>query len=316
MSGKEVERAAIDLYDRFTHEERRVDRSPGAIPDCWGQSDPPLHRRAFMAELTRICGGAAAAAAMLSSIACAAREPLVAADDNRIMTDTAEYQAAPGRSYRLYRARPAQATWQIPAVIVLHENRGLNDHIRDVTRRLAVAGFAAEAPDLLSPAGGTPADENRAREMIGRLDMAQTVADGVGIIRDFGSRSHNLRKVGIVGFCWGGGLVDRLAIAAGAELSAAVAFYGPAPDPSEAPRVQAPMLLHFAGLDSRVNQTGEPWAAALRAAGKDVTAITYPNVDHAFHNDSSLARYNREAAERAWATTLVFFRRHLRQEQR
>lgn len=289
----DVERAAIALYDRFTHE--------------------GIDRRLFITELTRLCGGAAAATMMLSGIACSASEPQVADDDNRIASKNAEVQAAPGRTYRVYRARPAASTWRIPAVIVIHENRGLNDHIRDVTRRLAVAGFAAEAPDLLSVAGGTPADEDRARQMIGALDMAQTVADGVALIRDFATRGRNRRKVGIVGFCWGGAMVNRLAVAAGAELSAAVAYYGPAPDPAEAVRVQAPMLLHYAGNDARVNATGEPWVAALRAAHKDVTAITYPGVDHAFNNDTSAARYNREAAERAWATTLEFFRRHLSQ---
>ena len=192
--------------------------------------------------------------------------------------------------------------------MVIHENRGLNDYIRDVTRRLAIAGFAAEAPDLLSPAGGTPgrrgpgaADDRRARHR-------QTVADGLRLIQDFGTRSHNCaRWSACVGFCWGGGMADRLAVAAGqapggSPLAAAVAFYGPAPSPADAVHVQVPMLLHFAGLDARVDQLGEPWVEALRAARKDVTAITYPNVDHAFHNDTSAARYNREAAERAWAT--------------
>lgn len=285
-----VQRAAIALHDRFTHE---------------GGMD----RRSFMAELTRICGGGAAAAMMLSGIACSAAEPQVAPDDDRIHTGTTEWTAAPGRTYRLYTAAPAQAPANGPVVMVIHENRGLNDYIRDVARRVAVAGFSAVAPDLLSPAGGTPADEDRAREMISALDMAQTVADGAAMIRHLGESGR--RKVGIVGFCWGGGMVDRLAVAAGSDLAAGVAFYGPAPDPAEAPRVQAPLLLHFAGLDTRVDALGEPWVAALRAAGKDVTAITYPNVNHAFHNDTSAARYDAEAATRAWATTIAFFHQHL-----
>jgi len=295
-----VERAAIELYDRFTHEDGRVDR------------------RAFMAELTRICGGAAAASAMLTSVACSAESaPIMPADDRRIHSENGSVDLGAGNIYRVYRASPAGAGWRTPAVMVIHENRGLNDYIRDVTRRLAIAGFAAEAPDLLSPAGGTPADEDRARQMIGALDPARTVADGLSLIQDFGTRSRNGRPVGILGFCWGGGMVDRLAVAAGqapggSPLAAAVSFYGPAPAPADAVHVQVPLLLHFAGLDSRVDQLGAPWVAALQAAHKDVTAITYPNVDHAFHNDTSAARYNREAAERAWATTLDFFRRHLR----
>lgn len=285
-------RAAIALYDRFTHE---------------GGMD----RRALIAGMTRIAGGAAAGATLLSSIACTASEPQVAADDRRIRASDSQWEAAPGRAYHLYNAAPAHASPTTPLVIVIHENRGLNDYIRDVARRVAVAGFVAAAPDLLSPAGGTPADEDRARAMIGALDMAETTADGAAMIRALGANGGHRRRVGIVGFCWGGGMVDRLAVAAGSDLAAGVAFYGPAPDPSEAARVQAPLLLHFAGLDTRVDERGAAWVAALRAAHKDVTAITYPNVDHAFHNDTSAARYNREAAERAWATTIAFFRRHL-----
>ena len=288
----EIERAAIALHDRFTHE--------------------GMDRRTFMAELTRIAGGGAAASLLLSSVACRAAEPQVATDDARVRTQELDWEAAPGRRYRGYNAAPAQGAQGLPVVMVVHENRGLNDHIRDVTRRFAVAGYSAVAPDFLSPAGGTPADEDRARTMIGELDMAQTVSDGAAMIRWLASAQGGSRRVGITGFCWGGGLVNRLAVASGSALSAAVPFYGPAPDPTEAARVEAPMLIILAGRDARVNQTAEPWVAALRAAGKDATAITYPDVDHAFHNDTSAARYDREAAEQAWAATLQFFGRHLR----
>ena len=285
----DIERAAIALYDRFTHDH--------------------LDRRSFMAELSRIAGGSAAASLLLTSIACGAAEPQVATGDARIRTSDATWEAAPGRIYRGYRATPAQARAGLPIVLVVHENRGLNDHIRDVARRLAVAGYTAVAVDFLSPAGGTPADEDRARTMIGQLDMAQTVADGAAIIRQLAGSDH---RIGVVGFCWGGAMVHRLAVAAGPSLSAAVSFYGPAPDPAEAPRVSAPVLIHLAGRDERVNRTGLPWGEALRAAGKEVDVVTYPDVDHAFHNDTSAARYNREAAERGWASTLQFFDRHLR----
>jgi carboxymethylenebutenolidase len=288
----ELERAAIALHDRFTHE--------------------GMDRRTFMAELTRIAGGSAAAAMLLSSIACRAADPQIANDDARIRTRELQWEATPGRTYRGYNAAPARAGQQLPVIMVIHENRGLNDHIRDVTRRFAVAGYSAVAPDFLSPAGGTPTDEDRARTMIGELDMARTVSDGATMIRWLASAEGGLRRVGIIGFCWGGGLVNRLAIASGRALGAAVPFYGPAPDPSEAARVAAPMLIILAGRDTRVNGTAEPWIAALRAAGKDVSAITYPDVDHAFHNDTSAMRYNREAAEQAWGATLQFFERHLR----
>ncbi len=291
----DIERAAIALYDRFTHDN--------------------LDRRTFMAELSRIAGGSAAATLLVSSIACRAAEPQVAASDGRIRTSEVSWELAPGRTYRGYQAAPADARGGAPVGLVVHENRGLNDHIRDVARRLAVAGYVAVAVDFLSAAGGTPADEDRARTMIGQLDMAQTVADGARIIALLGGRDPRSRRVGVVGFCWGGAMVHRLAVAAGSGLNAAVSFYGPAPDPAEAPRVQAPELIHLAGRDQRVNASGIPWGEALRAAGKDVTVITYPDVDHAFHNDTSAARYNREAAERAWASTLEFFGRHLRRSR-
>lgn len=286
-------RAAIALHDRFTHE--------------------GMDRRAFMAELTRIAGGAAAATTLLTGVACrAAAVPQVAADDPRIRTQQLDWEPRPGRAYRGYNAAPAGDRRGLPVVLVIHENRGLNEHIRDVARRLAVAGYSAIAPDFLSVAGGTPADEDQARTMIGQLDMPETVADGVATISWLASPQGGARKVGAVGFCWGGAMVNRLAVASGEALSAGVSFYGPAPDPAEAARVRAAMLIILAGLDERVNATGRPWVEALRAAGKTVESTSYPNVNHAFHNDSSAARYDRAAAEQAWAATLAFFAGHLR----
>ncbi len=292
---QDIQRAAIDLYDRFTHE--------------------GMDRRDFMARLTRLAGSAAAASALLADVACKAEtQPQVAADDRRLRIEEASWEPRPGRRYRGYRAAPAliDGRGPFPVIIVIHENRGLNDHIRDVARRCALAGYEALAPDWLSPAGGTPAgDEDRARAMIGQLDMPETVADGIATIHSLASAAAGERKVGIVGFCWGGGLGNRLAIAGGDDLAAAVSFYGPAPSPSEATRVRAPMLFHLAGRDERVNGTARPFAAALRAAGRSATVMEYPDVDHAFHNDTSAARYNRAAAELAWQRTLQFFRWHL-----
>jgi len=293
MTPDSPQAAAIALFDRFTHE--------------------GMDRRAFMAELTRIAGGAAAATTLLTSIVChAAAVPQVALDDPRIRSQQLDWEPRPGRAYRGYNAAPAGDRRGLPVVLVIHENRGLNDHVRDVARRLALAGYSAIAPDFLSPAGGTPADEDQARTMIGALDMAETVADGAATISWLASPQGGGRKVGIVGFCWGGAMVNRLAVASGAALSAGVSFYGPAPDPAEAARVEAAMLIVLAGLDERVNATGRPWAEALRAAGKRVETTIYPNVNHAFHNDTSQARYDRTAAEQAWAATLAFFGRHLR----
>jgi carboxymethylenebutenolidase len=287
-------RAAIALYDRFTHE--------------------TLDRRAFMAELTRLAGSTAAANALLLSVAACSTVPPVAAEgDAALTTGEIAWETAPGRRMTGYAAAPARWRRGGPAVIVIHENRGLNDHIRDIARRAALAGYRALAPDFLAPAGGTPADEDRARTMMGALDLSQTIADAAATAAWLRSRTGGgHRRVGAVGFCWGGGMVNRLAVAAGDRLDAGVPYYGPAPDPALAPQVRAALLIILAGRDERVNRTALPWVEALRAAGKRVESITYPDVDHAFHNDTSAARYNRPAAEQAWAATLAFFARHLR----
>lgn len=284
---------AIRLYDRFTH----------------GGMD----RRTFMAELTRVAGGVAAANLLLTDIAAAqSATPFVAADDPRISARASSAEARPGRRYSGYSAGPRAATDATPAVIVIHENRGLNEHTRDVARRLAVAGYLAFAPDFLSLDGGTPADEDRARTMIGALSLPDVVADGAAMVEKLGAGvPTGRRKVGIVGFCWGGAMVHRIALAAGDRLSAGVSFYGPAPEPVEALRLQSPLLVLLAGRDARVNASATPYVTAAQATGKPIRAITYPDVDHAFHNDTSAARYNRAAAEAAWGETLAFFRQHL-----
>ena len=282
---------AIALYDAFTH----------------GGMD----RRAFMARLTAVAGGAAAANLLLADIAAAAQAtPRVAADDPRLTSRTIEWEVRPGRRYSGYNAAPKDRS-DLPVVLVIHENRGLNEHIRDVARRFALAGYSAVAPDFLSPAGGTPADEDAARRMIGELNLPETVVDGERMVAFLHSPEGGGRKVGIVGFCWGGMMVHRIALAAGSALDAGVSFYGPAPPPAEAPRLRSPLLVILAGRDDRVNASAGPYLGAAQAAGKDVGAIIYPDVDHAFHNDTSTARYNAAAAHAAWGATLAFFGRHL-----
>jgi carboxymethylenebutenolidase len=285
--------AAIALYDRFTHE--------------------GMDRRAFMAEMTRITGSTAAAAVLLQAIA---GDPAAAAvvpeDDPRLRVRTLQWQMHPERKMSGYAAAPVDAASNLPVVLVIHENRGLTAHIRDVARRVALAGFSAVAPDFLAPDGGTPADQDQARTMIGKLDLAATVADGRAFIQWLGSPGGGSRKVGAVGFCWGGGMVNRLAVAAGDRLSAGVPFYGPAPDPAEASKVKAPLLIHLAEKDDRVNKSALPWGEALKASGKTVTTVVHPGVNHAFHNDTSAERYDKAAAERAWSATVEFFNTHLR----
>lgn len=281
----DLRREAIALYDRFTHDGH--------------------DRRAFMAQMVKLAGSLAAAELLIAGIAASpAAAAIVPADDKRLATRTVTLGG-----YKAYVAQPRSKSLK-PTILVIHENRGLNEHIRDIARRLALAGFRAVAPDMLSPSGGTPANEDTAREAIGKLDLAWANAAGVAMVRALAKSSRH-GKVGAIGFCWGGAYVDRLAVAAGKSLAAGVSYYGPAPSPSEAVKVEAPLLLHYAGLDTRVAETAAPWVAALKAAHKKVEAFTYPGVDHAFNNDTSAERYNKAAADLAWTRTLAFFKRHL-----
>jgi carboxymethylenebutenolidase len=279
---------AIELYDRFTHE--------------------GMDRRDFFGRMTLIAGSAAAATGLIAAIAASpAAATIVPADDPRLATRTMSFDSPAG--YKAYVAEPRTRSLKA-TVLVVHENRGLNDHIRDVARRIALEGFRAVAPDFLSLSGGTPANDDAARDAIGKLDLAKVTADAVTMLGTL-SRSSRGGKVGAVGFCWGGAFIDRLAVAAGSRLDAGVSYYGPAPNPSEAAKVQAPLLIHHAGLDQRVAQTLFPFVTALRAAGKPVTFQVYDGANHAFNNDTSAERYNKEAAELAWGRTIRFFKRHL-----
>ena len=277
---------AIDLYDRFTHE--------------------GMERRAFMAQMAKLAGSVAAAELLIAGIAASpAAAAIVPENDARLTTRTQTLKGG----YKAYVAEPRTRSLK-PTVLVIHENRGLNDHIRDIARRLAVANFRAVAPDMLSLSGGTPANEDAARDAIGKLDLARSVADAVAFLPELKVSSRG-GKVGAVGFCWGGGFVNRLAVAAGDKLDAAVPYYGPAPDPSDAPKVHAAMLIHDAGLDERVNRTSFPWVEALRKAGKPAKFYLYEGVNHAFNNDTSAERYDKAAAELAWSRTLAFLKRNL-----
>ncbi|WEK41712.1 MAG: dienelactone hydrolase family protein [Candidatus Sphingomonas colombiensis] len=282
---------AVRLYDAFTHEHR--------------------DRRTLLREMTALAGSAVVAEALIAAIgASPAAASITPPDDARLLTRTVNSTVA-GKPSTAYLARPKAGGRKLGTVMVIHENRGLNDHIRDVARRVALAGFRAVAPDFLAPWGGTPADEDKARDMIGKVDYDVIIAQGLAILAAAKSGPETSGKGGMVGFCWGGALVDRLAVSGGGAIDAAVAYYGPAPSPDQAAKVQAPMMLHYAGKDSRVAQTGEPWVAALKAAGKSVEAFTYPGVDHAFNNDTSAERYDKAAAELAWGRTIAFFHKFL-----
>ena len=289
MTETDLCQRAIALYDAFTHGQRE--------------------RRAFMRDLTMLAGGTVAAQALLATIAAdPAAAAIVAATDKRVRAQEVSWAGANGHVMKGYSARPAGRLVKRPAVMVIHENRGLNDHTRDVARRVAFAGFVAVAPDFLSPVGGAPADENAAREMIGKLDLAVTVADAVATVAWLRRVSQSSGKVGAVGFCWGGAMVNRIAVAAGTALSAGVAYYGPAPAPAEAARVKAALMLHYAGLDERVNASGRPWIEALKAARVTTEAFVYDGVNHAFNNDTSVGRYDKAAADLAWGRTTAFLK--------
>lgn len=288
-----VTQAMIDLYDRFTH--------VGGT------------RRDLVTGMARLAGGTAAALALIPLIeARAEAASLTSDDDKRLVNDVLKFPLKDGTPMTAYVSRPLRAT-RAPKVMVIHENRGLTEHIRDVTRRFALAGFVAMAPDFLTPLGETPrtgdgknSADDIARELIGRLDPAQTVKNAVQTLAWLDDYSFGHGKPGAVGFCWGGGLVNNLSIAAGPGLRSGVAYYGAAPaDLSGASRVKARMTLHFAGLDERINGRGAEWAAALKAAGVKVDAFTYPGVNHAFNNDTSTARFDQAAADLAWGRTLA-----------
>jgi carboxymethylenebutenolidase len=210
-----------------------------------------------------------------------------------------------------YLVTTADATGPLPAIVVIHENRGLNPHIKDVARRFALEGFLALAPDFLTPAGGTPEDEDKARDMIGALDRAQTIENAVATVAFLKTHPMSNGKVGVVGFCWGGGMANQTAVHAGADLAAAVPYYGQVPEPNEVGEIKAKMLLQYAGLDDRINAGIPSYEEALKAAGVSYQVYVYEGANHAFNNDTSEARYNKEAADLAWSRTVAFLKETL-----
>jgi len=283
-----VDQAVIDLYDRFTH--------------------GGMSRRAFLDRLTATTGSSAAAMAMLPLLQNDyAQAAIVEPNDPRLATDTVSYDAA-GTKINGYLVRLKEKTKR-PAVIVIHENRGLNPHIQDVARRLALDGFLALAVDMLSPNGGTPADEDKAREMFGTLKLDETTMQLSGAVPYLASHAESNGKVGAIGFCWGGGMVNRLA-AANPDLKAGVAYYGVQIPAAQVPNIKAPLLLHYAGIDERVNAGIANYEAALKANGKRYTLHMYDGANHAFNNDTG-NRYSKPAADLAWSRTLAFFKQEL-----
>jgi carboxymethylenebutenolidase len=231
-------------------------------------------------------------------------------DDPRIKTSYVGFSSPKGYGKgRGYLAEPAQANGKLPTVLVVHENRGLNPHIEDITRRLALDNFIAFAPDALFPLGGYPGDEDKARELFPKLDQIKTKEDFVAAVNVLKNLSEGNGKVGVVGFCYGGGIANYLATRL-PDLAAAVPFYGGQPADEDAAKIKAPLLLHYAGADERITSGWPKYENALKAAGVNYQAYIYAGVQHGFNNDTT-PRFDEAAAKLAWERTITFFKEHL-----
>ncbi len=286
-------------------------------PEVLGLFDRYVHgdlsRRGFLDAAARHAGGSAGgAAALLTALSPQfAAAQIVQPDDGRIRTRVAEFGSAQGNGQvKGLLARPAAAAGRLPTILVVHENRGLNPHIEDIARRLAVANFVAFAPDALAPLGGYPGDKDKARELFPKLDQTKTRADFLAAALALKGLPESNGRVGVVGFCYGGGMVNWLATQ-WPELAAGVAFYGGQPPAADVPRIKAPLQLHYAGSDERINAGWPPYEAALKTAGVTHEAFFYPGTQHGFNNDTT-PRFDSAAAAQAWQRTLAFFDRHLR----
>ena len=285
-----MDQKIIDLYDRYTH--------------------GLLGRRDFLSRLAGLAGGTAAASALLPLLQNDyARAEIVRPDDPRLNAEIVKYPGATGEVRACLAAPKGEA--KLPGVVVIHENRGLNPHIEDVARRAALDGFLALAPDALSQFGGTPQDEDKARELIGKLDSQATLNNFLAAVTYLKNHPRCTGKVGAVGFCWGGGMANQLAVNS-TDLRAAVAFYGRQPEPQDVPRIKAALLLHYAGLDERINSGIPAFGEALKKAGVAYKIYMYEGANHAFHNDTNAARYDKAAGQLAWQRTVEFLKEKLK----
>jgi carboxymethylenebutenolidase len=268
-----------------------------------------MDRREFLGRLAAIAGGTAAAAALLPALeGGSAGGQIVPKDDPRLETAYVEYPCGTGKM-RAYSAKPKGAG-KLAGVIVIHENRGLNPHTEDVARRAALEGFHAIAPDALSPFGGTPANPDEARPLFQKLDRDANIKNFVAAVAYLKTGPQATGKVACMGFCWGGGVTNQVAVNA-ADLAAAVPFYGAQPAPEDVPKIKAAMLVHYAGDDERINAGIPAFKEALEKAGVEHTIHMYEGAGHAFMNDTG-QRYSKEAAELAWTRTVAFLKDKLK----
>ena len=286
-----ITQAMINAYDEYTH--------------------LSLDRRKFMERLTQLAGSGAAAAAIAPMLAASgAKADIIPATDDRLVTQDVTYPGANGVTMKGYLAKPKNATGPLGGVLVIHENRGLNNHIKDVARRMALEGFNALAVDFLSANGGTPADEEQARQMFTNLNAADVAANGEASRAYLAGIQGANGKVGAIGFCWGGGTVNNLAVKS-PNLNAGVAYYGGQPKAEDVPSIKAPLMLHYGGLDERINAGIPAFKEALEKNGKTFEIFVYDGANHAFNNETSAARYDKKAADLAWSRTVAFFKKNL-----
>jgi carboxymethylenebutenolidase len=289
---QDFDQELLDLYDDYAH----------------GR----MSRREFARQAAAFTVGGITAEALLARLSPNyALAQQVAPDDARIDAETITYESPQGGGkIRGLLARPRSDQAKFPAVLVIHENRGLNPYIADVARRLAVQGFLALAPDALTPLGGYPGNDDEGRAMQAKRDPAQMTEDFIAAAELLKAHPKSNGKVGAVGFCFGGGMVNTLAVRIPGTIVAAVPFYGRQPRAEDVPKIAAPLLIHYAGLDTRINEGWPNFEKALKASSKKYEAFIYPDVNHGFHNDTT-PRYDKQAAELAWGRTIEFFKKHL-----
>ncbi len=288
LTQADIDQRVFDLYDEY----------------CHGRMD----KRSFLQACTVIAGGLAMAQALLPRYA---QAQTISFTDERMKARYVSYPSPGGNSGQMrgYLAQPA-GTGPFPVVLVIHENRGLNPYVEDVARRLAVDGFLALAPDGLAPLGGYPGNDDDGREMQTRLDQAKLRTDMLNSARFLKAHAASNGKLGVTGFCWGGGTTNYLAAAMGADMQAGAPFYGAAAETAAVPGIKAAIQAHFAQNDPRINDMWPPYAAAMQAAGVRHEGHFYPGTQHGFHNNST-PRFQEAAAKLAWDRTTAFFRQHL-----
>ncbi|PYR94478.1 MAG: carboxymethylenebutenolidase [Acidobacteria bacterium] len=291
-TAKDFDQGLLNLFDQYVH---------GA-----------LDRRGFLERATKFASAGVTAAMLLDQLNpqfVAAQQ--IAKDDKRLKTEYVEYPSPKGNTKtRGYLARPAAGNGKLPGILVVHENRGLNPHIEDVARRLALEKFVAFAPDALAPLGGYPGDEDKARALFPQLDQAKTREDFIAAAEYLKKRPECTGKTGAVGFCYGGGIVNMLATRL-PDLNAAVPFYGNQPSAEDAAKIKSPLLIHYADNDDRINAGWPAYEAALKANNVPHTMYKYPGTQHGFNNDTT-PRYDEAAAKLAWQRTIDFFNKNLR----